>query len=294
MLLWRRNFYEKIAASSQEIVSTIQDIVKGEHSQKEYIDNVLYLLDNITENMKDMNLKLNLVKEGNDNTISKADIGKEEIDYLKSSLKDVIGSFNTVSEKVHKLNQSIFEVGKITDVISSIADQTNLLALNAAIESARAGEVGKGFAVVAEEIRSLAEESKNSAEEITKLVNTINNDSEEVIRNSKEVEKAVKDQNAAVENSIQSFDMIVNSVETVSPLIDETYTSVNNTIKSKDEFLDQMNRFNVILKNTVNSTEEISSSSEDVSAATEEVASYAEKLSAMAKELTSAIDKFKF
>ncbi len=285
---------EEISASSQEVVSTIQGIVRGEHSQKEYIDNVLILFDNIEGNMKDINLRINSVKDSNNTTISKADIGKQEIEYLKNSLKDVMVSFNVVSQKVLKLNESIFEVGKITDVISSIAEQTNLLALNAAIESARAGEVGKGFAVVAEEIRSLAEESKNSAEEITQLINIINNDSKEVIKNSKEAEKAVNDQNAAVENATHSFDMIVNSIEEVSPLINETYTSVDKTMKSKDEFLNHMQKFNVILKDTVNSTEEISSSSEDVSAAVEEVASSAEKLNNMAKELNNELDKFKF
>ena len=60
-------------------------------------------------------------------------------------------------------------IGKITDVIGSIARQTNLLALNAAIEASRAGEHGKGFAVVADEVRKLAAESARALDQIRKL-----------------------------------------------------------------------------------------------------------------------------
>ena len=48
-------------------------------------------------------------------------------------------------ERMHLLELSAAEIGKVLDTISEIAEQTKLLALNATIEAARAGEAGKGL-----------------------------------------------------------------------------------------------------------------------------------------------------
>lgn len=58
------------------------------------------------------------------------------------------------------------QVGKIVELISSIAQRTNLLALNASIEAARGGEAGRGFAVVASEVKELATQTSRATEEI--------------------------------------------------------------------------------------------------------------------------------
>jgi methyl-accepting chemotaxis protein len=70
---------------------------------------------------------------------------------------------------VVELGEKSQRIGRITDVIGSIARQTNLLALNAAIEASRAGEHGKGFAVVADEVRKLAGESARALDQIRRL-----------------------------------------------------------------------------------------------------------------------------
>ena len=72
-----------------------------------------------------------------------------------------------------QLGDSSVEIGKVIEVITSIAQQTNLLALNATIEAARAGEAGKGFAVVANEVKELAKQTAKATEEIKQKITVI-------------------------------------------------------------------------------------------------------------------------
>lgn len=97
----------------------------------------------------------------------------EGTQLVENSLSSIINLTNDVQEAasvITNLKQDSAEIGKILEVIRSIAEQTNLLALNAAIEAARAGEQGRGFAVVADEVRTLASKTHASTQEIQDMI----------------------------------------------------------------------------------------------------------------------------
>jgi methyl-accepting chemotaxis protein len=122
-------------------------------------------------------------------------------------------------ETMRGLESSALAVGKVVDLIRSIADQTNLLALNATIEAARAGEAGRGFAVVASEVKALASQTAKATDEIAAQIGAIQASSSEagraldsvneVIRNLSALAGAVA---AAVEQQSAAVDSIAASV----------------------------------------------------------------------------------
>ncbi|MBF0152936.1 MAG: HAMP domain-containing protein [Magnetococcales bacterium] len=86
----------------------------------------------------------------------------------------------TNSAIMSRLAESVQEIGKVVEVINSIADQTNMLALNAAIEAAGAGESGKGFAVVANEVKELARQTGEATKMIADRIDQIRSQTREV------------------------------------------------------------------------------------------------------------------
>ena len=105
------------------------------------------------------------------------------------------------------IERSSQEIGRIVDLIDSIAFQTNLLALNAGVEAARAGDAGRGFAVVANEVRALAQRSADAASEIRTLIAT----------SSREVSGGVN----LVSRTGEALTTLVGRVDTLSSLVSE-------------------------------------------------------------------------
>ncbi|WP_456291240.1 methyl-accepting chemotaxis protein [Pseudomonas palmensis] len=96
--------------------------------------------------------------------------GRDKVVETVKAIQAMTQDVQTTSAQVEGLAEQGREIGKVLDVIRSIAEQTNLLALNAAIEAARAGEAGRGFAVVADEVRALAHRTAQSTQEIEQMV----------------------------------------------------------------------------------------------------------------------------
>lgn len=96
--------------------------------------------------------------------------GRDKVVQTVKAIQAMSLDVQTTSTLVEGLAEQGRDIGKVLDVIRSIAEQTNLLALNAAIEAARAGEAGRGFAVVADEVRALAHRTAQSTREIEQMV----------------------------------------------------------------------------------------------------------------------------
>jgi methyl-accepting chemotaxis protein len=103
---------------------------------------------------------------------------KRQVDESASVTSNAAAEAEATSSKVRDLSESAQTIGRIVDLINSIAGQTNLLALNATIEAARAGESGRGFAVVANEVKDLATQTGRATSDIGSQINEIQRSTE--------------------------------------------------------------------------------------------------------------------
>ena len=107
-----------------------------------------------------------LIEEAN----SLSSTGQSAVSKSIAAVGGVHESLSNAQTVIHTLVENCRDIGRVLEVINTIANQTNLLALNAAIEAARAGDAGRGFSVVADEIRSLAIKTQASTGEIQSMI----------------------------------------------------------------------------------------------------------------------------
>lgn len=76
----------------------------------------------------------------------------------------------SIESAVRRLQQRVQQIGRIVELINTVADRSDLLALSAELEGTRAGDVGRGFSLVGAEMRRLAENVLESTAEVEGLI----------------------------------------------------------------------------------------------------------------------------
>ncbi|MBS4202474.1 methyl-accepting chemotaxis protein [Bacillus sp. FJAT-49732] len=284
---------EQTTEATTQITTSIQEIASGAETQGQgAIES--------SQAMKEMAVGIQQVAETTSSVSELATETSKEANNGNRSLQRVIHQMNTIHEVVDdsasvvkSLGEHSEEIGKIIEVITSIADQTNLLALNAAIESARAGEHGRGFAVVADEVRKLAEQSKISADQIAELIQKIQKDTSHAVevmdKGTHEVVEGVN----VVREAEEGFKKILQLIEQVTAQIQEASAVSEEMSASAEEINASIEEIAHIAQVSASNTQNVASASEEQMASMEEIASSAGALSKMAEDLQLQVTKFR-
>jgi methyl-accepting chemotaxis protein len=161
-----RETAEQVAASSEELSATSQHITANSEETTAQAKVVSEAGGQVNTNLQ------TLASGAEEMNTTIGEIAKNATEAARVA-GQAVESAESANQTVSKLGDSSVEIGKVIEVITSIAQQTNLLALNATIEAARAGEAGKGFAVVANEVKELAKQTAKATEEIKQKIGVI-------------------------------------------------------------------------------------------------------------------------
>lgn len=194
-----KNAMEEVSSGANDAAEAIQKQLGQTEEIQKHIEKVESVSTNINESMEQTNR--NIMD------------GKNSLETLLSHVESSERAGNEVVADIGELEEYMQNMQSIIELITNVASQTSLLALNASIEAARAGEAGRGFAVVASEISNLANQTQGATVSITEVIRNVSEKLAIAVKSIEQLMKNNEKQNEAAETVAGSFEKIAGSTQ---------------------------------------------------------------------------------
>jgi methyl-accepting chemotaxis protein len=284
---------EQSGQAATQITEAVQEVAAGAEKQQNNVKTTENTIEQMTLGVKQISNYSQVVTNKAILASESASEGKKTVEQSVHQMNSIQSSVGNAARSITELVEQAQHIGKIVEVIQSIANQTNLLALNAAIEAARVGEQGKGFTVVATEIRKLAEQSSESAKRIADYIQSIELKMKTAVEDIEAGTKEVADGTIVMSIVSQSFEQIFATVTEVTSQIQEISASAQQIAVGTEEVVNSFNEVVEIASVSSAETQSVSAATEEQLASMEEIAASANSLSNMAEELQGLVSEFK-
>lgn len=235
----------KVVKFCSDITPMVQERMRRAHVQQEIDRQLSAITGAISSTTSDVNSAASASIQTSTNVQTVAAAAEE----LVASVQEIsrrVGEASSIANQAAKqgeqatavvegLQDTTGQIGKVVELINSIAAQTNLLALNATIEAARAGEAGKGFAVVAQEVKALASQTAKATAEIGHQITSVQAGTTRVVDAIRSIAAII----GTIEGVSQS---IAAAVEEQGAVTQEISSNMQTAAMGVSEISENMNR----------------------------------------------------
>ena len=268
-----------ITGSSNELSTAVQEQGAITAQQSASLTEITATLEELTTSSSQIATNANSVVGISANALSESEKGMADIEVIKEKMNQIAEDNMASTDEIVELGKKSKEIGKVMEIINTIADQTKLIAFNAAIEASSAGEAGRRFEVVASEIRRLADSVMSSTEEIEGTIEEIQRAINRLVIASERGANRIKEGTLLAAQTFTQLEQLVTGAKSTN----DASTQISLSTQQQKSATNQV----------LNALKEIEQGFFEISASIHETSDISQKLSGSSTVLKELVSEYK-